>query len=86
MRRITAALQRASKRRLACAAMVAFMCLWSLLLLLVHNPQSSFQHITRASSSSSRLPPLAEPLSAQMREIRAAAAAAWKVRPPALQP
>ena len=77
MRCIKASAHWALKRRMACAVMLAFVCLWSVLLLLVHSPRASFQH-HGGRSSAQRLPPVAEPMSMQMREIRAAAAAAWK--------
>jgi hypothetical protein len=64
------------KPRYACMVMVALMCIWSAIIVYINSSPSSLLHFARPPSP--RLPPVDEPMSAQMLEIRAAAAAAWR--------
>jgi hypothetical protein len=76
MRRVLLGLQsRALRPRIMCALMVVPLCIWTTVALLVLAPHSSRVPVSRILGP--KLSPLAQPMSTQMREIRAAAAAAW---------
>lgn len=66
--------RRLPKHRLLCA--LSALLIWSLIMTCAHNLRAFSRHAPR--SPAQRLPPISEPMSMQMREIRAAAAAAWK--------
>ena len=67
---------RLQKPRFLFAALISFVCLWTMVMLHIHATRAALHHGVRPLSP--RLPPVAQPISTQMRDIRAAAAAAWQ--------